>query len=70
MEIEDPGQACHMAVVSGIRRVLIEPLSRRIQRETAYERCKGKASHFANREVGEIILWKKKHLRGPLGKAG
>ena len=36
--------------------------------KTAYERCKGKAAHFSDHEFGEVILWKKKHLRGPLGK--
>ena len=36
--------------------------------KTAYERCKGKAAHFSDHEFGEVILWKKKRMRGPLGK--
>ena len=38
--------------------------------KTAYERMKGEAAHFADHEFGAVILWKKKHMRGPLGKLG
>ena len=36
--------------------------------KTAYERSKGKAAHFVDHEFGEVILWKKKHMKGPLDK--
>ena len=36
--------------------------------KTAYERIKGKAAHFADHEFGEILMWKRKHMKGPLGK--
>ena len=35
---------------------------------TAYERSKGKGAHFIDHEFGEIVLWKRKSDKGPLGK--
>ena len=35
--------------------------------KTACERTKGKEAHFPDHELGEVILWKKKRMRGPLG---
>ena len=36
--------------------------------KSAYERCKGKTANFTDHEFGEVLLWKKKNTRGPLGK--
>ena len=36
--------------------------------KTAYERNKGKAAHFSDHEFGELVLWKRRAMKGPLGK--